>query len=99
MRFADERDHVVLAVGMQLDIAQHDDIIIARNFVEGAGQHVERALMIAGKKLIVGADHPLWGLAQAFARRIVAGIGYERADGLLRLLPRGASNSAAVSNL
>src|SRR5262249_57999801 len=87
MRLADERDHVMFAMRMQLDIAQHYDVVITGDLVEGAGQHVEWALVVASEELVIGANDALWRLAQAFASRIVAGIGDQRADGFFGFHP------------
>ena len=88
MGLADEGDHVVLAMGVHLDVAQHDDVVIARHLVEGAREHVERAFVIAREELVIGVDHALRRIAQALAHGVVAGIGDQRADGLLGLLAR-----------
>ena len=36
MRSADERDDMVFTMRIELDIAQHDDVVIAFNLIEGA---------------------------------------------------------------
>src|SRR4029077_3687815 len=77
----------------------HDDIIVAGHLVESARQDVERALMVAHEKLVIGADHALGRLAQALAGRIVAGIGDKRADGLLGFFPRRARSAWAAADI
>ena len=52
MRLAEERHHVVLAMALDLDVAQHDDVVIARHLVEGARQDLERVLAVAGEILV-----------------------------------------------
>ena len=45
----DERHHVMLAMGVELDIAEHDQIVIAADFLEGAGQRLDGILLISLK--------------------------------------------------
>ena len=42
MRLADERHHVVLAVGIEGDVADEDDVVIAADILEGALERVVR---------------------------------------------------------
>ena len=84
---------------MQLDIAQHDDVVIARDFVESTRQHLHRALAIAAEELVIGAGHALWRIAQALAIGVVAGIGDERAHGLFGLLAGGPDNIGPAADL
>jgi hypothetical protein len=99
MRLADKGDHVVLAMRVKLDVAQHDDVVIARHFIKGARQHILGVLAIACEELIIGAGNPARRLAQALAVGIVARIGDERADSLLGLLARGADDARCTGML
>ena len=40
VRHAQERRHVVLAVALHADVAQHDEVVVAAGLLEGAGQHL-----------------------------------------------------------
>ena len=40
VRHAEERRHVVLAMALDADVAQHDEIVIAAGLVEGPRQHL-----------------------------------------------------------
>ena len=42
MGAADDRRHVVLAVRLELDVAQHDHLVVAADFLEGAAQVLAR---------------------------------------------------------
>ena len=46
---ADDRRHVVLAVALELDVAQHHHLVVALDFLEGALEVVGRVLGIAGE--------------------------------------------------
>jgi NifU-like protein involved in Fe-S cluster formation len=85
MRLAEERHHVMLAVRIEADVPHQDEIVIARGLAKGAVKHLDRAFVVALVDLAVGVDHALWRVEQAFARRIVAGIGKQRADRFLGL--------------
>ena len=99
MRFADEGDHVMLAMRVELDVAEHHDIVIASHFVEGAREHLERVLAIAREELVIGRSDAAWRLAQALAVGIIASIGDQRADRLLGLLARRPHDGGSAANL
>jgi hypothetical protein len=44
VRAADDRRHVMLAVALELDVAQHDHLVVAFDFLEGAAQVFGRGL-------------------------------------------------------
>ena len=77
MDAADEGRDVVFAMRVELDVAQHDDIVIAANFVEGARQGFGRVFVIAEKysrkalatRLGVSSRPSRSGLSPAQARR------------------------------
>ena len=69
---------------------EHDHVVIAFDFLEGAGEKFFRILVVAGEPILKGAGDALGRIAQAFARRIVAGPVQKRADGVFRLLARRA---------
>jgi hypothetical protein len=85
MGTADEGHHMVLAMGVELDVAKHHQIVVAGHFLEGPGQRFDRVLLIALEELAIGIDHPLRGVEQAFPVRILASPGKERPDRRLGL--------------
>ena len=72
-----------------MSLHQHE-IVVAAGLAEGAVEHLHRAFAIALVEFLVGADHALGRVQQAFAVGIVAGIGDQRAHGGFGLLARGA---------
>src|SRR5690606_15558473 len=70
---ADDRRHVVLAVAFELDVAQHDHLVVAGDLLEGARHVLVRIQAVAAEPLRVGVDHAPRRVEQAFARRILAG--------------------------
>ena len=71
---------------MSLD--QHE-VVIAAGLAEGAVEHFRRAFAVALVDFLVGVDDALGRIQHAFARRVVAGIGDQRAHRRFRLLARG----------
>src|SRR5690348_9546405 len=67
---ADERDQVMFARPVQLDVADDDHLVVVR--VEDGGEHVLRALPQPGELLGVGPRDPRRGVAQAVALRVLA---------------------------
>ncbi len=84
---SDHRRHVVLAVRLEGDVAQHDHLVVAADFLEGAPEVRGRIDLVSGKPVAVGVDDPVRGIAQAFAVGILARPAQERAH---RLLGRAA---------
>ncbi len=64
---------MVLAMALDLDVAQHDDVVIALHVLEGAREIFHRVFGIAGKPLLVGIHDALGRVDQAFALRVVSG--------------------------
>src|SRR5207248_2740512 len=81
------RRHAVLAVRLGRDVAQHDHLVVAADFLEGAPEVRGRIDPVARKPVEVGVDDPVRGIAQAFAVGILARPAQERAH---RLLGRAA---------
>src|SRR3546814_20867080 len=69
---ADDRRHVVFAVALELDVAQHDHLVVAGNLLEGALQVLARIVGVAAEPVSVGVDHALGRVEQALPSRIVA---------------------------
>ena len=90
MSLADEGHHVVFAMGFDIDVAEHDDVVIALHVVEGAGEVFARVFAIALEPFAIGVDDAAGGVDQAFALGVVAGPGDEGADSIFRLIAGGA---------
>jgi hypothetical protein len=84
MDLADERHHVVLAMGRERDVADEDDVVIALDLLEGAVERLRRILVVAGIELLIRADHAVGRACQPFAGGVVAGPADQGADGFLR---------------
>ena len=87
---AEERGHVVLAVRFHVDVAQHDDVVIALHVLEGAGEVFAGVFAIALEPFLIGVDDAAGGVDQAFALGIVAGPGDQGADGVFGFVAGGA---------
>jgi hypothetical protein len=80
MAAADDRHHVMLAVRLQADIAQHDHLVVAVGLLEGLAQDLDRVVLVAGEEFFVGPDDPVGGLDEALTIGVVSGPLDERAD-------------------
>ena len=78
---ADDRRHVMLAMGFETDIAQQHDILIAFDLVEGALENILGVQLVAAEILFEGADHAGRRVVQALASGIVAGPTQQGAHG------------------
>ena len=77
---------MVLAVGFEADVAQHDHLVVAVGLLEGSLQDFDGVLEISCEPFLVGADDAIGRAEQTLARGIVARPAQQRAHGLLRLL-------------
>jgi hypothetical protein len=75
----------MLAMALQADVAQQDDLVVAVGLLEGALQQGNGIDAVAGEELLILADDPAGRVDQALARGIVAGPAQQGADGLLGL--------------
>ena len=89
MRDAQERRHVVLAVALHADVAQHDEVVVATGLIEGLGKRLRGIEAVAGIILLVSAHDAARGLLETFARGIVARPRDQGANGFLGLGLRG----------
>src|SRR6516165_5078664 len=85
MDAADDGSQVVLAMGLERDVAQHHDLVVAGDLVEGAAEIVARVLRITGEPLLISARDTTRRSGQPLAVGIVAGPADERAHSRLRL--------------
>ena len=81
----------MLAMRREADIAHEHHIVVALDLLEDAIEGVGGIFTVALEQLLVGLDHPLRRIAQAFACRIVAGPAQQDAHGLFGLLARRAN--------
>src|SRR4051812_39629562 len=80
VRTADDRRHVVLAMGFEADIAQHDNLVIPVDLLEGALKEGLRVFPVAAEPLLIGARDPRRGCGKPLAGRIIARPADQRAD-------------------
>src|SRR5690606_24353508 len=99
MRLADDRRHVVLAVRLELDVAQHDQLVVAGDLLEGAREVVVRVQLVAAVPVLVGPGDARRGLDQAFAPGILPGPAQQGADGLFRLLAGHAGGAGGLAHV
>src|SRR5271168_3115405 len=100
MGAADDWLHMVLAMALEADILEHDHLVIAVGFFEGALQQRHRIDIITREMFVEGPHDTLGRTAQTLAVRILAGPAQERADRRFRLfagrLGEGAFYGVAV---
>src|SRR5260370_42509533 len=89
MGLADDRRHMVLAMGLEPDVLQHHHLVVALGLLEGTLQELDGIGLVALKELLEGAHHAARGRAQALAVGIVACPLDEHADRRLGLGARG----------
>src|SRR6516164_8022567 len=58
MRAADDGSQMMLAVGLEADVAKQHDLIIVCDLLERALQIIARILVVTGEPLLVGAHGP-----------------------------------------
>src|SRR5580692_11579061 len=80
MHAADDRREVMLAMGLEADVAQHDDLVIAAGLLEGALEVFARIVVVAGEPFLVGARHARRRGAKALTVGVVAGPADQGAD-------------------
>ena len=71
---------MVFAVALHLDLAQHDDVVVALHVLEGARQLLGRIGGVAGEPFLEGVDHAAGSVDDAFAAGVVPGPGDEGAN-------------------
>src|SRR5690606_26769395 len=98
VRLADDRRHVVLAVRLELDVAQHDHLVVAGDLLEGAGEVLVRIQGVAAEPVAVGTGDPRRGVQQALARGVLAGPAQQGADGILGLLTGDVGGAGGVAH-
>jgi hypothetical protein len=54
----DDRGKVVFAMRLEGNVSQHDNLVIARDFVECPTEVIARLLGVAGEPLFIGPDNP-----------------------------------------
>ena len=89
MDATDDRRHVVLAVALELDVAQHDQLVVTADFLEGARKVFVGIQAVATEPVRVRLGDTLGGVDQAFAGGVLTGPGEQGADGRFGLFARG----------
>ena len=72
MGVANYRRHVVLAMRLEFDVAQHDHFIVAFNFFESPREKCDRVVFVAAEPVLVSAHNPLGRVNEPFATRVFA---------------------------
>ena len=80
-----EGGDLVFAMGVEFNVAQHHDVIIAANIGKGALQHFCRVYAITFEILQKCLGDAAWGIEQAFTGRIIPGPGQKGANRGFRL--------------
>src|SRR5262245_25084369 len=83
MGTADDRRQMVFAMRFEADVAQHDQLVVAVDLLEGAFEEGDGIGLVAAKELFIGARHPVGRPEQTFTFRIVPGPTQQCAHGLL----------------
>src|SRR5262249_60763011 len=91
---ADDWREVMLAMRLEADVAQHDQLVIAVHLRERAGQEGDGIDVVAGEEFLIGAHHPVGRADETLTLRVVAGPAQQRADSLLGLLAAGFAAGA-----
>ena len=91
MHGAADRRQVVLAEGLERDVAQDDDVIVAADLLEGPLQDGDRVLAVAFEPLRIGSRHPSRRAGEPLPVRVLARPADEGANRLLRRLPARAT--------
>ena len=99
MRPAVERQHVMLAMRGEADVADQHEIVIGLVLAEGALERIGRHFAVAAIELVEGADDALGRIQQTLARRILADISDQRAHGGFRLFAGSGLRSAGAGAL
>ncbi len=74
---------MVLAIGFETDVAQHDNLVVALDLLEGPAQGFARILVVTREEFLVGAHDAIGRAHQTFTVGIVAGPANERAHRVL----------------
>ena len=93
VRAPDDGRHVMLAVRLELDVAQHDHLVVTGRFFEGAQQVLARVDGVAREPVGIGVDDTFRRVEQAFASGIFTGPAQQRA---YRGLSLGAADLVAL---
>ncbi len=86
---SDDGRQMMLAMGFKTDVLEDHHVVIARHFLEGAGEIGFRILVIAREPIFESARHSGWRVGQAFAIGIIARPAEHGADGRFGFLAAG----------
>jgi hypothetical protein len=96
MRLADERHHMMLAVGGERNVADKDDIVVAVDVLERPVERLGGVEGVAGIKLLIGGDNATRRVEETVAIGIVSRPGDQRPYGRLGFL---AARALPLRNL
>src|SRR5271157_1360738 len=85
MHLADDRSDVVLAMRLEADVLQHDDLVVSIGFLKGLLEQRDRVLAIAAEELLVRAHDAVRRADQPLSLGIVARPPDQRTNRLLGL--------------
>src|SRR5262245_53722541 len=89
VHFADDRRHVMLAVRLEADVAQHDHLVVALDLAERAPQELDGIIVVAAEPVFVGAHDAARGTEEPLALGVVADPLEQRAYGRFGFAARG----------
>ena len=69
MHASDDRSHVMLAMRLETDVAQHHDFVVTAGFLECAFEVGVRIVLIAREPFLIGADHACSGWREVLRGR------------------------------
>ncbi len=84
--------HVVLAVALEADAAQHDHLVVAFGLLEGLGQDRLGVLAVAREIFLIGARHARRRLGEPVAVGVIARPADDGAEGRLDFGAAGAND-------
>ena len=89
VHLADDRRHVMLAMRLEADVAQHDHLVVAVDLAKRAPQELERVVVVAAEPVLVRADDASRRADEPLALGIVADPLEQRAHGCFGFFARG----------
>src|SRR3569833_382114 len=93
VRAADDRGHVMLSMGLEGDVPQHDHLVVTTDFLEGAPQVLGRIQLVAGNPDTKDKDNTQKRLKKTLAIRVVPRPSQKRTYSVFRGLPRDLSTT------
>jgi hypothetical protein len=92
-----DRGHVVLAAGLEGDVAQDDDVVVSADLLEGPLEDLEGILLVAFEPLCIGPSHPSGRVNKPLPFGILAGPADQGADRLFRRIAAQAVSDLSLN--